>query len=396
MTERPLPSLPFEQPDPWQPPQALTTLAADGPIHRIRTRTGDTAWLVTSYPEVRQLLADDRLGMAHPDPDHAARASDSALFGGRPPENYDTEHADRARFRALLQPYFMPARMRALRARVDLLVANLLDDLESRLPPADLHDNLAVPLPVLVICELLGVPPADRPQFRAHTQQVAALDDHARSAAGLAALFDYTRGLVAEKRAHPQDDLISGLCATEAGSLDDDYIATLAAMVLFAGHETTVVQIGIGAVRLLSTPADRDLLTTQPEHAPQLVEEYLRLANTGGAGIPRYPRCDLDIANVRVPAGDLILLDVGAANHDPTIYNAPNRLDLHRTTSPHLSFGHGSHYCIGAPLARVELTAVFSQLLARFPTMRLALDRKQLPWRADLLTAGYAEIPITW
>jgi len=396
MTKPPLPSLPFEQPDPWQPRQALTTLAADGPIHRIRTRTGDPAWLVTSYSEVRRLLGDDRLGMAHPDPDHAARASDSALFGGRPPENYDTETADRARFRALLQPYFLPARMRALRPRVDLLVAALLDNLESQPQPADLHEHLAVPLPVLVICELLGVPPADRTQFRAHTQEIAALDDHARSAAGLAALFDYTRDLVAHKRAHPQNDLISGLCATEAGSLDDDYIATLAAMVLFAGHETTVVQIGIGAVRLLSTPADRDLLTTQPEQTPQLVEEYLRLANTGGGGIPRYPRCDLDIANTHVPAGDLILLDVGAANHDPTIYNPPDRINLQPTTSPHLSFGHGNHYCIGAPLARVELAAVFCQLLAHFPTMRLALDRTQLPWRTDLLTGGYAEIPITW
>jgi pentalenolactone synthase len=394
MTERPLPSLPFEQPDPWQPPHELTTLSADGPIHRVRTRTGDPAWLVTSYSEVRRLLGDDRLGMAHPDPDHAARATDSALFGGRPPDNYDTEHADRARFRALLQPYFLPARMRALRPRVDMLVAALLDDLAAGLPPADLHEHLAVPLPVLVICELLGVPPTDRPQFRAHTQAVAALDDHARSAAGLAALFDYTRRLVAHKRAHPQDDLISGLCATEP-ALDDDYIATLAAMVLFAGHETTVVQIGISAVRLLSTPTDRDLLTTQPEQAPQLVEEYLRLANTGGGGIPRYPRCDLDIANTRVPAGDLILLDVGAANHDPTIYHQPDRVDLQHTTA-HLSFGHGNHYCIGAPLARVELTAVFSQLLARFPTLRLALDRKQLPWRTDLLTGGYAQIPITW
>jgi pentalenolactone synthase len=388
--------LPFDQTDAWQMPSQLQAIAATGPVHRVRTRVGDPAWLVTAYPLVRELLGDERLGMSHPDPDTAARLSDSAIFGGRPLDNFETEHADRARMRALLLPYFLPSRMRALRPRVDALVTALLDDLGAQTPPADLNVYLAVPLPVLVICELLGVPTQDRGQFRAYSQGAASIDDHQRSAAGLAALWEYTRGLVAQKRAHPQDDLISGLCRAEDDTLDDDYIATLAAFVLFAGHETTVVQIGLGAARLLSSPAHRQALIAHPEATSALIEEYLRVNKTGDGGIPRYARCDIDIAGVPIHTGELVLLDIGAANHDHTAFEQPHQVDIDRRGLSHLGFGHGNHYCLGAPLARVELTAVFTQLSARFPTMRLAIRPDHLRWRSDLLTGGFGEIPVTW
>lgn len=388
--------LPFEQPDPVRMAPLLQRLAAAKPVHRIRTRVGDPAWLVTGYEQVRQLLGDDRLGMSHPDPDQAARVSDSALFGGRPQGNYETEHADRARMRGLLQPYFTPKRMRALRPRVDALVAELLDGLAASPAPADLHKALAEPLPILVICELLGVPYEDRAQFRAYSQAAAAVDDHERSQQGLGRLWDYTRGLVERKRKQPGDDVISGLCAAEDGGLDDNHIAMLAAVLLFAGHETTVVQIGYGVVQLLTNPDQLQAMREDPALVAGVVEECLRAGNLGGGGLPRYPRTDIEVAGVTIPAGDLVLLDNGAANHDAAVFPDPDRLDVTRQAGGHLTFSHGAHYCIGAPLARIELQAVYAQLFTRFPTLRLAIPAGQLRLRNDLLTGGFAEIPVRW
>ena len=183
-----LAQLPFEQPSLLQAAPQLRALAARGPIHQIRTATGDPAWLVTGYTEVRRLLADPRLGRSHPDPGSAARTGESVLFGG-PLGSYETEDADHARMRSLLQPHFAPGRMRALRPRVDALAAGLLDELARRDPPADLVQALAVPLPVLVICELLGVPYEDRDRFRAWTRAAADVRNRNRSEQGLADLF---------------------------------------------------------------------------------------------------------------------------------------------------------------------------------------------------------------
>jgi cytochrome P450 len=227
-----LAQLPFEQAGPLQPAPRLRALAAQGAICKIRTATGDPAWLVTGYEEVRHMLADPRLGRSHPDPGSAARTGESVLFGG-PLGDYETEEADHARMRSLLQPHFAPGRMRALRPCVAALAVGLLDGLARRDPPADLIQALAVPLPVLVICELLGVPYADRSRFRAWTRTAADVRDRGRSEQGLAGLFGYGRHLVARKREQPGDDVISRLCA--AGGAGDDEIAMLSMFLLFAG-----------------------------------------------------------------------------------------------------------------------------------------------------------------
>lgn len=172
--------LPFVQEHPLAVPAGLRALLADGPIHRVRTAVGDEAWLVTDYAEVRRLLTDERLGRSHPAPQTAARTGESALFGG-PLGNYGTEDVDHARMRALLQPHFTPKHMRALQPRVEELTTLLLDELAQQDQPADLHTALALPLPILVICELLGVPYEDRDQFRAWSQAAADIHDRARS-----------------------------------------------------------------------------------------------------------------------------------------------------------------------------------------------------------------------
>jgi cytochrome P450 len=245
--------LPFEQAHPLEVAPLLRRLQRDGVVHAVRTAVGDQAWLVTGYEEVRRLLADERLGRSHPDPARAARLGESVLLGG-PIGNYDTEQADMARLRSLMQPHFSPRRMRALRPRVEQLTAALLDDLARHGPPADLHQALALPLPVQVICELLGVPYADRDQFRAWSEATGDVRDRARSERGLDELFGYGRELVARKRKQPGDDVISRLCAEDLG---DDEIAMLSMGLLFAGHETTVVSIGMGALCLLANPGQQ-------------------------------------------------------------------------------------------------------------------------------------------
>ena len=384
--------LPFEQDHPLDVAPLLRQLQQDGVVHRVRTAVGDLAWLVTGYEEVRRLLADERLGRSHPEPAKAARLGESVLFGG-PMGSYDTEQADNARLRSLLQPHFSPRRMRAFRPRVEELTAGLLNDLAEHGPPADLHQALALPLPVQVICELLGVPYADREQFRAWSEAVGDVRDPARSEHGLGELFGYGRQLVARKRKQPGDDFISGLCADDLG---DDEIAMLSMGLLFAGHETTVAAIGMGALCLLANPGQQQALVKDPGRITTAVEEILRAPGRGGGGIPRYARIDLQIGEATVRAGDLVLLDNRAANHDPTVFPSPGRYDITRQGQAHLSFGHGAHYCLGAPLARIELQAAFSQLLARFPKMRLAVPVEQLRVRSGTLTGGLTKLPVEW
>jgi cytochrome P450 len=385
--------LPFPQPRPLQVAPLLRQLQELGPIHRVRTVVGDEAWLVTGYEHVRGLLDDDRLGRSHPEPASAARTGESALFGG-PLGDFATEHADHARMRSLLQPHFSPKRMRALRPRVEAICGRLLDEMTEQGPPADLIEALALPLPIAVICELLGVPFEDRARFRAWTQAAGDVRDRARSERGLADLFDYGRQLVARKREHPGDDVISRLSATPG--VGDFEVAALGMSLLFAGHETTVVAIGIGAVRLLTDPAQWQRLRDDPDRVGSAVEEMLRTQGSGGGGIPRYARTDLEIAGVRVQAGELVLLDIGAANHDGSIFLEPDAFDAGRRAAGHVAFGHGARYCIGAPLARIELQTVFSQLVSRFPGMRLAVDLAELTFDTGTLTGGLRRLPVTW
>jgi pentalenolactone synthase len=385
--------LPLDQPHPFLRPSQLRELQEQGPIHKVLTATGDEAWLVTGYREVEQLFTDPRLGRSHPDPEHAPRMWESELFGG-PMGNYQTEREDHARARSLLQPHFSPGRIRALKPRVEALTAGLLDELDRHGPPADLVQALALPLPILVISELLGVPFDERPRFRAWTQAAADVRDLARSERGLASLFGYGLELVARKRAHPCDDVISRLCAT--GGVSDEEAAMLAMGLLFAGQETTVAAIGLGTLLLLTHPDQRQTLFDEPGLMMRMVEETLRAPGRGGGGIPRYARADVVIGGVTIRAGQLVLLDIVAANHDENIFPEADTFDITREATMNMAFGHGPRYCIGAPLARVELQVVFAHLLTRFRDMRLAVPLAELTLDRNVPGGGLARLPVTW
>jgi cytochrome P450 len=402
MTEpdSPLPVMPFEQAYPLQPAPVLQALAGRGPIHRVRTPVGDEAWLVTGYAQIRALYSGNLLGRSHPRPECAARLTASALFGGRPQENYATEDSDRAWFRDVLYTILSPARLRELRPWVDSLVTSLLDDLAAAAKPADLIDLVAVPLPTLVICKLLGLPAKYLAPGRELAEAIADADDEQRSKAGLVAMTDLLRqvatsgeaeatGLIAGLRGHPY-------------RLRPAIVAHICASLMFTGHHTTVVAIGYAALHLLLNPGQFEDVRQEPGRLPDLIEESLRIGNAGvntggGNGIPTYARTDIEIAGVCVKAGDLVLLDIGAGNHDEQIFGAPHQFDMDRpAANPHLTFGYGRHYCPGAGLARLELQALFSQLIPRFPTMRLAVDLADLRAHNDQITGGLVTLPVTW
>ncbi|MFE3187493.1 cytochrome P450 [Nocardia sp. NPDC059240] len=360
-------------------------------VTRVTTPTGDSAWLATGYELVRELFADPSLGRSHPAPETAARLGESAFSGG-PIGDFDTEFADHARMRTLLAPHFTAKRMRALRPRVEQLTTELLDAIEAQGAPADLQADLALPLPLLVICELLGVPYADRNRFRRWVDAIGNVTDRAVVEQGVGELFAYCLHLVGEKRREPGDDVVSRLCAVEG--VTDDEIATHAMVLLFAGHETSAVQIGVGARMLLENPDQWRLLHERPTLVHSAVEELLRACDA--SSLPRYARGDLTIGETAIPAGDLVLLGIASANHDPSVFTEPEHVDITRQQAAHFLFGYGPRYCLGAPLARIELQVAFGQLVARFPGMTLAVDPASLTERDEVFTGGLTALPVQW
>lgn len=385
--------LPFRQSHPLRSPDDLLALQGTGPIHKVLTSVGDEAWLVTGYSLVRSLMDNELLGRTHRDPANAPRSRTSALFGG-PIGDFDSEPTDHARMRQLLQPHFGPRHMRTLQPKVEGLCAALLDDMQRQGPPADLLTSLAQPLPILVICDLLGVPYADRDRFRLWVDDAAFSPDDDVSLKGLESLLGYGMELVSAKRATPDDDVISRLC--DEPDLADFEIATLAMQLLFAGHETTVTQIWVGCLLLLSNPDQWQTLLHNPDLIPKAVEEVLRAGMTGGVGVPRYARGDIDAGGVTIREGDLVLLDPGAANHDPEVFTDPDRVDLNRTGAAHVGFGYGLHYCLGAALARLELKTVYAHLIPRFPTLQLCTDPATMTAGFHSLSHGLVELPVAW
>lgn len=389
-------ALPIVQRDPINIAPTLRELQDDRPITRVRTQAGDEAWLVTRYADVKALIADDRLGHSHPDPQSAPRFSDSVLLGG-PMGDHDAEREMDRRMRGLLAPAFSPRRMRAMEERVDGLVDLLLGRMAGLTPPVDLHRQLSLPLPVMVICELLGVPYQDHERFEEWSLGAAGLTDLTATASAFGQIVGYVAEVVERKRAEPGDDLISDLlAATDEWGLTDGDIAGLVALILFAGHESTVVRIDLGTVLFLTNPDQRDALTLDRSLVVSAAEEVVRMAAPGDNGMPRYAQADVEIGGVTIRAGEAVLLAATAANRDGRAFPDPDRFDIARAPNPHLGFGHGARFCVGATLARMELRAVFGALFDRFPTLALAVPYEQLRLRDDLLTGGLAELPVTW
>ncbi|WP_181809250.1 cytochrome P450 [Streptomyces shenzhenensis] len=394
--------LPFARPNVLDLAPLYEVLRREAPITPVTTPAGDPAWLVTRFDEVRDLLSDKRLGRSHPEPERASRITTAAVQEG-PSGNYATEEADHTRMRRLLTPAFSARRMVMLSDHVRQLVDGCIDRLlaERAVAPGgvvDLHAGLAFPVPVAVICRLLGVPESDREHFASLSERMAdyAIGDDAERARD--EFNDYMSTLAEAKRTRPGEDVISDLVRAQSADADFDHseMIRLCVGLLFAGHETTVNRIGLGTLFLLTRPEQwRALIADPAGRVNATVEEIMRLGAPGDLGLLRYAHTDVDVAGVTIRCGDAVILSVNSANRDAAVYTDAETFDPDRPERNHLGFGHGPHFCIGASLARTELRVVFAALAERLPGLRLAKDVDDLPMRTTL-TGGVSELPVTW
>jgi pentalenolactone synthase len=399
----PLPQLPFARPNVLDIAPQFAVLRREGPIVAVRTPVGDPAWLVTAFQQAREVLTDSRFGRSHPAPEEASRVSDAAIISG-PQGDYETEEAEHARLRRMLVPAFSANRMRALATRIQELTDRCLDDLRDAHDaapgePVNLHDLLSFPLPVLVICELLGVPYADRAYFGDLSNRIGILDGGDDAQHAMADFMTYMGGLAEAKRKEPTEDVVSDMVRAQAEdpTFSDEDLSRLAAGLLFAGHETTSNRIDLGVLLLLTDLSRRDAFVADPDgQAHATVEEILRLASPGGLGLLRYAHDDVEIGGVSIARGDAVMVAINVANRDDTVFSEPDEFDPARKPNTHLAFGSGGFFCIGASLARTELRTVFPSLFRRFPGLRLAVGVDELEVRTNRLTGGVERVPVVW
>ncbi|MFF4896236.1 cytochrome P450 [Streptomyces sp. NPDC001068] len=378
------------------PYAVYSRLREAGPVHRFTGTDGLPAWLVTRYEDVRQALADPRLSLdkAHAKPGgyHGFAlppALDANLLNMDPP--------DHTRVRRLVSQAFTPRRTALLREPVRRTADALLDAIEP-LGRTDLIASYAAPLPITVICELLGVAEEDRPDFRGWTDALVAPDparpERAREA--VRSLLAFFAALLTRKRAEPAEDLLSAMIAVrdEEDRLSEDELMSLAFLILFAGYENTVHLIGNATLALLLDPAQLAALRDDPARIGAAVEELARYDGPAPLAIRRFPTQDVTIGGVTVPAGETVLLSLAAAHRDPRRFPEPDRLDLGRDTTGHLALGHGIHYCLGAPLARLETEVALTALLARLPGLELDVPAETLRRRPSMRTRGLLELPV--
>ncbi|MGW2330875.1 cytochrome P450 [Streptomyces sp. NPDC001700] len=393
-------SLPRHRGCPFDPPGAYGALRARRSAARLAFPDGKTGWLLTGYDDVRDLLADDRFSSdrvraSSPIRAFPMREDDErrlgSFIGMDPPEH--------TRYRRLISRWFTPRRTRELLPRVEGIVTDHLDAMEHTGPPADLVRSFAQPIPSLVICELLGVPYADRAAFQGWSATLFRIDeDEEKIFAARDAVWDYMRELVAAKRRRPDGALLSRLVhdADADASFSDAELTGVGLLLLIAGHETTANMLALGTFALLSHPEQARLVRERPERADDAVEELLRYLTIVQFGTVRVAREDVEIAGARVRAGETVVASIAAANRDPARFPDPDGLDVTRDATEHIAFGHGVHQCLGQHLARMEMRTGYPALLRRFPTLRLAVPPGEVPLRDDMLVYGVHRLPVTW
>ncbi|ATY11202.1 cytochrome P450 [Amycolatopsis sp. AA4] len=372
---------------PFAPAPGLTERP---PVSRVRLWDGSEPWLITRYADVRAVLADPRVSVdvaqpGFPHTNAVSKARDArmkTLMQLDPPEH----PAQRRR----LAPEFTVRRMAALRPRIQELVDDLLDQLLAGPDPADLVESFALPLPSLVICELLGVPYADRDFFQGVARTLVMDNpDPARAVAASEELNAYLEDLVAAKAAAPGDDLLSKLAASPE-PMSPREIAVLGQLLLVAGHDTTAAMIALGTAVLLTHPEQFRDSSADP------VEELLRYLSITHTEARRVALADLEIGGQLIRAGEGIIAVKSTANRDPLAFPDPDRFDVRRPARHHVAFGYGRHLCLGAPLARVELEIAFSTLRRRVPGLALAVPVDRLEFKENAVFYSVRELPVTW
>jgi cytochrome P450 PksS len=385
------------------PHEHWALLRRHAPVHRVRLRNGATAWLITRYEDAVAVLGDARFAK---DPLRAKSET-----GSKPPwlpgplralsrNMLDVDEPDHRRLRTLVQKAFTPRVVEELRPRIESIAHELLDAIERRgTGTADLIAEYAAPLPVTVIAELLGVEQSDRRRFHRWSSDVVAADTSAwhklRAIPSGIAFILFLRKLIRTRRAALGEDLLSRLIeAQDAGDrLSADELLAMCFLLLVAGHETTVNLIGNGVLALAEHPAQMARLREQPELIATAVEEMLRYGSPLQFATERYATADVEIAGLRMPRGSLVYVVLASANRDEATFRDAMQFDVAREPNRHLAFGHGIHYCLGAPLARLEGQIAIRMLLERFGSIELQ-PGTPLQWRRGLVLTGVESLPL--
>lgn len=380
-------------------------LRRSAPVHRIAMPHGQGLWLITRYEDALAALKDPRFVK---DRRQALLPAQVAQMPSLPPaaqllfENMlSLDPPDHTRLKTLVHKAFAPRLIQQLQPRIREIADFLLD----QVAPAgqmDLINDYAFPLSVTVIAELLGVPSADTLNFQRWSRaivMVGARPNHfAEIAPALQEFAEYLAALVAQRQAIPQDDLVSALVQVEESGdrLSSQELLSMLFLLLIAGHETSVNLISNGMLALLQHPDQRQLLHDNPDLIQTAIEEILRYNSPLETSTLRYAREDVEFGGAVIPRGEQVRIVIAAANHDPQHFADPTRLDLTRAPQQHLAFGYGIHYCLGAPLARLEGAIALSTLLRRLPQLRLAVPEAALEWRPGGLIRGLAQFPVAF
>jgi len=370
----------------------------------VRTATnafGMTVYLVTRYEDIKDVLSDhERFSNARPPgfvvpgapavaEEEQASARAGNLLGLDPPEHQ--------RLRRMLTPEFTIRRMKRLERRIVEIVDAQLDAMEKPGPPTDLVASFALPIPSLVICELLGVPYDDRDDFQRRSARQLDLSIPIAERLELVRRGrEYMGSLVERARRQPGDDILGMLVREHGTELTDNELIGVAGLLLLAGHETTSNMLGLGTLALLRHPDQLVSVRDDPDAIGPAVEELLRWLSIVHSAIPRITTTDVEIAGVPIPAGQLVFVSLPSGNRDPDFIDSPEVLDIGRGAPGHLAFGHGVHHCLGAPLARMEMRIAFPALLRRFPTLALAEDFSDVAFRSFHFIYGLKSLEVTW
>jgi cytochrome P450 len=401
---------------PFDPAPAMRARQEEGPVTRVRLWDGSTPWLVTGHAEHRALLVDQRVsvdhsrrGMPRTTQDSTdtmtddeirqmmAMVKDSLVPGLSFIMMDDPEHA---RLRRMVTATFAIRRMEMMRPAVQRIVDSFLDTMLAGPNPVDLVEAFALPVPSLVICELLGVPYSDHEFFQRYSKQIInRASTTVQRVEAQTRLGEYLDGLIGERLADPGDDLLSALAErVKAGELPRQEAVAMGVLMLFAGHETTANMIALGTLALLEHPDQLAMLrvSDDPALAASAVEELLRYLTITHGGLLRVALEDLELGGQTIREGEGIIVVNETANRDPSVFPDPDRLDIRRDARHQASFGYGVHACVGQPLARMELQVAYPALLRRIPTLRLATELAQIPFKHDGFIYGVYELPVTW
>jgi cytochrome P450 len=380
------------------PYPVYAALRARGPVHRVIIPEGHEAWLVVGYEAGRAVLNDPRLSKvwsnAAPELGVRTVASGLSMLSTDPPVH--------SRLRKLVSREFTPGRVQAMAPRVQALADDMLDAMAKEPSQrGDLVEALAFPLPITVICELLGVPHLHRDQFRTWSNTAFSASSAQERMEAAKGMNDYLVGLLADKRERRADDLLSALIHTadEGGDrLNAEELLGMAWVLLVAGHETTVNLIANGVLALLTHPEQLAALRADPDALMDgAVEEILRYDGPVETPTYRFSTAPIEVGDTVIPGdGRLVLVALADADRDPARFPDPDRFDIRRDARGHIAFGHGIHYCLGAPLARLEARIALRGLLDRFPDLALDIDPADIPWRGGLLIRGPERLPVRW